>query len=158
MQRSLHHNAHFVHRLCTTVHIGKHWYSFVARKISSGQRCYLFIVGLYCYSYTSPVNRSGPPQASQVQILHTSWIQYKTCTLHKRKTYKYNPKGSPFSIALVKVKRCWYHFSLAFQYQIKKYIKKEWTNHELKYSSPNRSLKKQNKSHTKEPTFQKIEV
>ena len=29
-------------------------------------------------------------------------LQYKTCTLHKRKTYKHNPKGSPFGIALVK--------------------------------------------------------
>ena len=32
----------------------------------------------------------------------TSWIQYKTCTLHKRKTCKHNPKVSPFGIALVK--------------------------------------------------------
>ena len=61
----------------------------------------------------------------------TSWVQYKTCTLHKRKPYKHNPKGSPFGIALVKK---WQiklgdagtidRFGLAFQYQIKTIIKK----------------------------------
>ena len=51
----------------------------------------------------SPVNRSGSPKGfSQVKISHTSQIQYKTCTLLRRKTYKHNPKGSPFGIALVK--------------------------------------------------------
>ena len=38
---------------------------------------------------------------------------YKTCTLHKQKTYEHNPKVSPFGIALIKygnkVRRCWYH-------------------------------------------------
>ena len=32
------------------------------------------------------------------------------------------------------------------------------TYHQLKYSSPNRSNKQKDKSHTKEPTFRKIEV
>ena len=58
---------------------------------------YLFIEGVY-----SPVNRTGSPQGfSQVQISH-KLIQYKTCTLHERKTYKHNPKVSRFAIALVK--------------------------------------------------------
>ena len=32
-----------------------------------------------------------------------SWIQYRTCTLHKHKTYKHNRKVGPFGIALVKM-------------------------------------------------------
>ena len=51
-------------------------------------------------------NRTGSPQGfSLVQTLHKlglPGIQYKTCTLYKRKTYKHNPKVSPFGIALVK--------------------------------------------------------
>ena len=43
-----------------------------------------------------------------------SSVQYKTCTLHKRKIYKHHLKVSPFGIALVKmadkVRRCWYHW------------------------------------------------
>ena len=32
----------------------------------------------------SPVNRSGSPQGFwQIQMSHSSWIQYKTCTLHE---------------------------------------------------------------------------
>ena len=52
------------------------------------------------------------------------------CTLQKRKTYKHNPKVSPFGIALVKK---WQiklgdagtidRFDLAFQYQILKIVK-----------------------------------
>ena len=48
----------------------------------------LFIEGLYCYS---TANHTGSPQGL-----------YKTCTLHKHKTYKHNPKVSPFGIALIK--------------------------------------------------------
>ena len=35
----------------------------------------------------------------------TSWIHYNTCTWHQRKTYKHNPKVSPFGIALVKTEK-----------------------------------------------------
>ena len=71
---------------------------------SGGQLCHLPLVNYYYYYYLllaySPVNCSGSPQGfAQVQISHTRWIQYKTCTLHKRKTYKNNRKGSPFGIA-----------------------------------------------------------
>ena len=55
----------------------------------------------------------------------------QTCTLHTRKTHKHKPKASPLGIALVKK---WqiklgdagsiHRFGLAFQYQIKKIIKK----------------------------------
>ena len=49
----------------------------------------------------SPTNRTGSPQSF-----------YKTCTLHKHKTYKHNLKVSPFSIALIKNcnkdRRCWW--------------------------------------------------
>ena len=44
--------------------------------------CCLFVCGY------SPANRTGSPQGF-----------YKTCTLHKHKSYKHNPKVSPFSIA-----------------------------------------------------------
>ena len=37
----------------------------------------------------SPANRTGSPQGF-----------YKTCTLHKHKTYKQNPKVSPLNIAM----------------------------------------------------------
>ena len=90
------------------------------------RRCFvfndLFIYVLLAYS---AVNRSRSPQGfSQIQISHTNWIEYKTCTLHTRKTYKHNPKGSPFGIALVNK---WQikidagtidHVGLAFQYQV----------------------------------------
>ena len=73
----------------------------VSRKIVDHERL------IYCWLIQShsPVNCSGSPQGfSQIQISHTSWIQYKTCTLHKHNTNKHNPKGSPFGIALVKKK------------------------------------------------------
>ena len=71
-------------------------------EILKNYRVYLFISLLLAYS---PVNRTGSPQGfSQVQISRTSWTQYKTCTLHKRKTHQHKPKGSPFGIALVKKK------------------------------------------------------
>ena len=58
---------------------------------------YLFIYLLKSYS---PVNCTGSPQGfSQVHISNKT---YKTYILHKRKTYKHNPKVSPFDIALVK--------------------------------------------------------
>ena len=54
--------------------------------------------------------------------------------MHKHKTYKHNPKGSPFGSALIKKRQIKLgdagtidHFGLAFQYQIKKINKKEWT-------------------------------
>ena len=92
----------------------------------------------YYYYYLllaySLVKRSGSPHGfSQVHISHTKyWIQYKTCTLRKRKTYKHYTKGSPFGIALVKIKLgdagTIDHFGGAFQYQIKKIPDlKEWT-------------------------------
>ena len=62
----------------------------------------------------SPANRTRSPQGF-----------HKTCTLHKQKTYKYNPKVSPFGIALIKMAiklgdaGTIDHFGLAFQYQIK---------------------------------------
>ena len=81
------------------------------------------------------VNRTGSPQGfSQVQISHKlNTIHTKHCTLHKRKIYKYNPKVSPFGIALVKKKRqnkladagTIDRFGLAVQEQIKKLIKKK---------------------------------
>ena len=60
----------------------------------------------------------------------TSWIQYKTCTLYKRKTYKHNPKVSPFGIAVVKkmaskVRRCWYHWPFQLP-DLKNIYNKEW--------------------------------
>ena len=60
---------------------------------------YLFIDLLKAYR---PVNRTGSPQGfSQVQISHKlNTIQ--DYTLLKRKTYKHNPKVSPFGISLVK--------------------------------------------------------
>ena len=51
----------------------------------------------------SPANHTGSPRGF-----------YQTCTLHKHKAYKQNPKVSPFGIALIKngnkVRRCWYHW------------------------------------------------
>ena len=47
----------------------------------------------YITSY-SPANRTGSPQVLVLVI-------YKTCTLHKHKPYKHNPKVSPFGIALI---------------------------------------------------------
>ena len=61
---------------------------------------YIYIIYIIIYS---PANRTVSPQDF-----------YKTCTLHKHKTYKHNPKLSPFGIALIKsgnkVRRCWYHW------------------------------------------------
>ena len=51
----------------------------------------------------SPVNRAGSPRGLSLnQILQKLDIQYKTCTCYKHKTYKHNPKVSPFGIALIK--------------------------------------------------------
>ena len=103
------------------LHQGSHGANTTSLWTTCHPHIYLFIEG---------VNRTGSPQPqgfSQVLISHniyllkaalsitqghlrafhlikpyTSWIQYKTCTVHKRKTYKPNPKVSPFSIALVK--------------------------------------------------------
>ena len=88
-----------------------------------GENRSLFILLIYCWLIAQSTAQS-PQGFSQVQISHTSWIQYKTCTLHKRKTYKHNPKGSPFGIALVKNDKklgdagTIDNFGLAFQYQI----------------------------------------
>ena len=64
------------------------------------------------------------------QILH-KWNTIQTCTVYKRKTYKHNPKVSPFGIVFVKKWQiqlgdagtidC---ITYAFQYQIIKIIKK----------------------------------
>ena len=59
----------------------------------------LFIDLLKAYSL---VNRTGSPRGFHTLKYRTSRIQYKTSTLHTRKTYKHNPKVSPFGIALVK--------------------------------------------------------
>ena len=62
---------------------------------------------IYLFKAYSPINRTGPPQGFSLktnQILHKLNI-YKTCTFYKRKTYKHNPKVSPFDLALVKKKK-----------------------------------------------------
>ena len=67
-----------------------------------GKSKHLFIYLLKAYS---PVNRTRSALGfSQVQIA-TSQIQYKPYILHKHKTYKHNPKVSPFDTALVKKKK-----------------------------------------------------
>ena len=72
----------------------------------------VFTEGLY-----SPVNRTWSHQGVSVlimtQITHNNkhldyleYIQYKPCTLYKRKTYiKHNPKVSPVGIALATQKK-----------------------------------------------------
>ena len=56
----------------------------------------------------SPANRTGSPQVCLLKAYspanHTGSPQgfYKTCTLHRHKTYTHNPKVSPFGIALIK--------------------------------------------------------
>ena len=68
-------------------------------RLRSPTQAIYFLIYLFIYCWR--IARS-PQGFSQVQISHTSWTQYKTCTLHKRQTYKHNPQVSPFGIALVK--------------------------------------------------------
>ena len=63
---------------------------------------YLFIYSRLIYSPQS--TGKAWVRAFHKFNYRTSWIPCKTCTLHKRKTYKHNPKVSPFGIALVKKK------------------------------------------------------
>ena len=90
---------------------------------SKNKISYLFIEGLYVIAQSTA---QGHLKAFHKIKSCTSWIQYKTYTLHKRKTYKHNLKVSPFSIALVKNGIIKFRdvgtidsFGLAFQYQIK---------------------------------------
>ena len=82
------------------------------------RRRVLFIEGLNC----SPANRTGSPQGF-----------YKACTFYKHKTYKNNPKVSPFGIALINKMAIKLgdagtiaRYGLAFQYHI--FCFKDWTN------------------------------
>ena len=67
----------------------------------------LFLDLLKAYTSYSPVSPQGHPRAFQFHKFksHTSRIQITIQNMHimyKRKTYKHNPKVSPFGIALVK--------------------------------------------------------
>ena len=71
----------------------------------------LFVSLLKAYS---PANRTVSPRGF-----------YRTCTLHKHKTYKHNPTVSPLGIAVITKMAMKLgdagiinHFALAFQYQI----------------------------------------
>ena len=64
---------------------------------------FVLLLRLFIYLFIEdPVNRTGSPQGFFTNSNLTEYIQYKTCTFFKRKTYKHNPKVSPFAIALVK--------------------------------------------------------
>ena len=111
-------------------------------------------LGGFIYLFTA----QGHLRAFHKFKCRTSSIQYQTCTLHNDKTYKHNPKASPLRSCSCDAGTvdC---FGLAFQYQITKIMKNEWTKtndyrlivipvpygsicrtyHQLKYSSPNRS-------------------
>ena len=79
----------------------------------------------------------------------TSWIQYKACTLHQRKTYKHNPKVSPFRYCsrknmANKVRRCWLPLTISiwrFNNQIKKICKKWMDKKNCKKNLLNKCIK-----------------
>ena len=94
------------------------------RSLQGESRCwfsyfiYLFIEGV-CPSQPHRVTSGLFTRSNPAQVV----IQYKTCTVYKRKTYKHNPKVSPFGIALVnkmanKVRRCWYHYRFGWRFSI----------------------------------------
>ena len=61
--------------------------------------------GIYLFIYWRLIAQSttqGHLRAFHKFKSSTSWIQYKSCALHKHKTYKHKSKVSPFGIALVK--------------------------------------------------------
>ena len=62
----------------------------------------LFIYLFIYWRLTAPSATQGHLRAFHKFKSRTSWIQNKTCTVYKSKTYKHNAKVSPFGTAPIK--------------------------------------------------------